>query len=183
MLTFIDDFSRKVWVYFLKHKSDVFSSFKYWKTMIENQTGKKIKWLRTDNGLEFCSNEFNNYCKEEGIARHRTVTYTPQQNGVAERMNKTLLERVRCMLSDSGLPKSFWAEAAQTACFLVNRSPSSAIDFKTPEDVWTGKSPDYSYLKPFGCPVFIHVRDGKLDPRSKKGILLGYGQGVKGYRI
>ena len=87
------------------------------------------------------------------------------------------------MLSDSGLPKSFWAEAAQTACFLVNRSPSSAIDFKTPEDVWTGKSPDYSYLKPFGCPVFIHVRDGKLDPRSKKGILLGYGQGVKGYRI
>ena len=93
MLTFIDDYSRKVWVYFLKQKSDVFITFKQWKALIENQTGKKIKRLRTDNGMEFCGNEFDQFCMNEGIVRHRTVRYTPQQNGVAERMNQTLLER------------------------------------------------------------------------------------------
>ena len=92
LLTFIDDFSRKVWVYFLKQKSDVFVNFKQWKALIENQTGKKIKRLRTDNGMEFCGGEFDEFCKNEGIARHRTVRHTPQQNEVAERMNKTLLE-------------------------------------------------------------------------------------------
>ncbi|KAG9441834.1 hypothetical protein H6P81_017688 [Aristolochia fimbriata] len=98
LLTFIDDFSRKVWVYFLKAKSDVFTIFKQWKCMIEKQTGKQIKRLRTDNGLEFCSGKFNKFCENEGIVRHRTVRHTPQQNGVAERMNITLLERARCML-------------------------------------------------------------------------------------
>ncbi|KAG8481664.1 hypothetical protein CXB51_026499 [Gossypium anomalum] len=98
MLTFIDDFSRKVWAFFLKQKSDVFSAFKSWKIMIEKQTGKQIKYLRTDNGLEFCSDEFNRLCKSEGIVRHLTVRHTPQQNGVAERMNRTIMEKVRCML-------------------------------------------------------------------------------------
>ena len=107
LLTFIDDYSRKVWVYFLKRKSDVFVTFKQWKALIEKQTGKKIKRLRTDNGLEFCSGEFNEFCKNEGIARHCTVRHTPQQNGVAERMNRTLLERARCMLSHAGLSKDF----------------------------------------------------------------------------
>ncbi|KAG8498902.1 hypothetical protein CXB51_005261 [Gossypium anomalum] len=128
MLTFIDDFSRKVWAFFLKQKSDVFSAFKSWKIMIEKQTGKQIKYLRTDNGLEFCSDEFNRLCKSEGIVRHLTVRHTPQQNGVAERMNRTIMEKVRCMLSNANLPKSFWAEAASTACFLINRSPSVAIE-------------------------------------------------------
>ncbi|KAG8483133.1 hypothetical protein CXB51_022087 [Gossypium anomalum] len=131
MLTFIDDFSRKVWAFFLKQKSDVFSAFKSWKIMIEKQTGKQIKYLRTDNGLEFCSDEFNRLCKSEGIVRHLTVRHTPQQNGVAERMNRTIMEKVQCMLSNANLPKSFWAEAAaSTACFLINRSPSVAIEKK-----------------------------------------------------
>ncbi|KAG8473502.1 hypothetical protein CXB51_035665 [Gossypium anomalum] len=93
MLTFIDDFSRKVWAFFLKQKSDVFSAFKSWKIMIEKQTGKQIKYLRTDNGLEFCSDEFNRLCKSERIIRHLTVRHTPQQNGVAERMNRTIMEK------------------------------------------------------------------------------------------
>ena len=118
MLTIIDDFSRKLWVYFLKNKSEAFSKFKEWKILIENQTGRKVKRLRTDNGLEFCSNEFNDFCKKEGIARHLTIPGTPQQNGVAERMNKMILERVRRMLSHYGLGKGFWAEAAMTACYL-----------------------------------------------------------------
>ena len=95
--------------------------------MIEKQARKKVKCLFTDNGLEFCSDEFNALCKVEGIVRHHIVRYTPQQNGVAERMNKTLMERVRCMLSNAGLPKSFWAEAAALACFLINRSLSTTI--------------------------------------------------------
>ncbi|KAG8480907.1 hypothetical protein CXB51_025473 [Gossypium anomalum] len=153
MLTFIDDFSRKVWAFFLKQKSDVFSAFKSWKIMIEKQTGKQIKYLRTDNGLEFCSDEFNRLCKSEGIVRHLTVRHTPQQNGVAERMNRTIMEKVRCMLSNANLPKSFWAEAASTACFLINRSPSVAIEKKTPQEVWSGNPANYSDLKIFGCPA------------------------------
>jgi transposase InsO family protein len=89
----------------LKKKNDVFVTFKQWKTLIENQTGKKIKRLRTDNGMEFCVGEFNKFYKDEGIARHRTVSHTPQQNGVVEQMNRTLLERARCLLSNIGLSR------------------------------------------------------------------------------
>jgi hypothetical protein len=145
MITFIDDFSRKVWVYFLKHK-----------TLVENQTGKKIKKLRTDNGLKFCTGEFDSFCVDHGIARHRTVPGTPQQNGIAERMNHTILERARCMLSNAGLwdKHNLWAETTAIACHLINRSPNSAIDFKILEEVWSDKPVDYSNLRIFGCPAY-----------------------------
>ncbi|KAG8481529.1 hypothetical protein CXB51_026324 [Gossypium anomalum] len=156
MLTFIDDFPEKR----------------------ENR-----KYLRTDNGLEFCSDEFNRLCKSEGIVRHLTVRHTPQQNGVAERMNRTIMEKVRCMLSNANLPKSFWAEAASTACFLINRSPSVAIEKKTPQEVWSGNPANYSDLKIFGCPAYAHVNNGKLEPRSIKCVILGYKAGVKGYKL
>ena len=94
-------------MFIIKHKSEAFKIFKQWKTVVENQTGKKIKRLRTDNGLEFCSSKFNEFCKNEGISRHHIVRNTPQQHGVAERMNQTLLERVRCMLSNAGLTRRF----------------------------------------------------------------------------
>jgi len=183
MITIIDDFSRKLWVYFLKHKNEAFFTFKEWKLLIENQTGKKIKRLRTNNGLEFCSNEFNDFCKKEGISRHLTIPGTPQQNGVAERMNITILERVRCMFSHSGLSKSFWVEVASTACYLINRSPNKSIDCNIPEEVWSGNPVDYSNLKIFGCLAYSHVNEGKLEPRAKKCIFLGYGSGVKGYHL
>ncbi|WOH08153.1 hypothetical protein DCAR_0727590 [Daucus carota subsp. sativus] len=96
-----------VLMFIIKHKSEAFKIFKQWKTVVENQTGKKIKRLRTDNGLEFCSSKFNEFCKNEGISRHHIVRNTPQQHGVAERMNQTLLERVRCMLSNAGLTRRF----------------------------------------------------------------------------
>ena len=99
LLTIIDDYSRKVWVFFLKSKDEVFREFKDWKTMIEKQTGKQVKKLRTDNGLEFVKDEFTSFCKRLGIVRHRTYAERPQQIGVAERMNRTLLEKARCMLS------------------------------------------------------------------------------------
>ena len=101
-VSFIDDFSRNTWIYFLKKKSEVFDRFKEFKALVENQTEKKIKVLRTDNGGEFCSKEFEEFCKKCGIARQKTTPYTPQQNGVAERMNKTLMERERSMLMVPG---------------------------------------------------------------------------------
>ena len=97
------------------------------------------------NGVLF--HEFDQFCKNEEIVRHCTVRYTPQQNGVVERMNMTLLERARCMLSNVGLSKCFWAEAVNTACYLVNRSPSTAIDFKTPEEVWSSTPANYSHYE------------------------------------
>ena len=102
-VSFIDEFSRNTWIYFLKKKSEVFDRFKEFKALVENQTEKKIKVLMTDNGGEFCSKEFEEFCKKCGIARQKTTPYTPQQNGVAERMNKTLMERARSMLSGAGL--------------------------------------------------------------------------------
>ena len=107
MVTIINDFSCKVCVFFLKQKSDVFSTFNFWKKMIEKQTGRQVKCLRTDNGLEFCYDEFNTLCKKEGIVRHRIVYHTPQHNGIVERMKRTLMEKVRCMLSNAHLSKSF----------------------------------------------------------------------------
>ncbi|KAH9654969.1 hypothetical protein KPL70_022170 [Citrus sinensis] len=174
---------RKVWVYILKHKSEALLKFKEWLTLIENQTDRKIKRLRTDNGLEYCSKDFDEFCREKGIARHRTVRHTPQQNGLAERMNKTLVEKVRCMLFSANLSKHFWAEAVTTAAYLINRSPSSALNFRTPQEVWSGKPPDLSNLRIFGSPAYAHINQGKLEPRAIKGIFIGYPEGVKGYRI
>jgi transposase InsO family protein len=183
MLTIIDDYSRKVWPYFLKHKSKAFLAFKEWKIIVEKQTEKKVKKLRTDNGMEFCLEEFNSYCKSEGIVRHYTVPYTPQQNGVAERMNRTIISKARCMLSDAGLHRHFWIEAASTACYLINRSPSIAINKKTPIEVWSGSPANYLELRVFGCTAYAHVDNGKLEPRAVKCIFLGYKSGVKGYKL
>ncbi|KAG7597916.1 Reverse transcriptase RNA-dependent DNA polymerase [Arabidopsis suecica] len=182
-ISFIDDYTRKVWLYFLKTKDEAFDKFVEWANLVENQTDKRIKTLRTDNGLEFCNRLFDEFCASKGIQRHRTCAYTPQQNGVAERMNRTVMEKVRSMLSDSGLPKKFWAEATHTASILINKTPSAALNFEIPDKKWSGKAPIYSYLRRFGCIAFVHTDDGKLSPRAKKGILIGYPIGVKGYKI
>eukprot|EP00253_Pinus_taeda_P034553 PITA_34553 len=184
-ISFINDFSRNTWIYFLKKKSEVFDKFKEFKALVENQTEKKIKVLRTDNGGEFCSKEFEEFCKC-GIARQKTTPYTPQQNGVTERMNKTLVERARSMLSGAELGQEFWAEAVDTACYLVNRSPSSALEDKTPQEVWTGKKPSLSHLRVFGCDAYVHVpkeNRTKLDSKSEKCIFIGYKDGLKGYKL
>ncbi|PKA55182.1 Retrovirus-related Pol polyprotein from transposon TNT 1-94 [Apostasia shenzhenica] len=185
-VTFIDDYLRKVWVYFLQHKSEVFEKFKYWKANIEKTTGKYIKVLRTDNGGEYTSKEFQDFCLKEGITRHFTIPNTPQQNGVAERMNRTLLERERCMRLFAGLSKSFWAESVNTTYYLVNRSPSLALELKSPEEVWLGKPVDYSNLHIFSCPVYILLQDTertKLDSKSKRCIFMGYASDVKWYKV
>ena len=111
-----------------------------WKKNLERSTGREIKVLRSDNGGEYKSDPFLQLCLYEGIERHFTVRKTPQQNGVAERMNRTLLEKVCCMLFNVGLLKNFWAEALAYACYLVNRLPSSSIGGKTPLEVWSEKT-------------------------------------------
>jgi transposase InsO family protein len=156
-VSFIDDFSRNTWIYFLRKKSEVFDKFKEFKALVENQTKNKIKVLRTDNGGEFCGNEFEELCKKCGIARQKTTPYTPQHNGVAERMNKALMENERSMLSGAELGQEFWAEAVGTTCYLVNRSPSSNLDDKTLHEVWSRKKPSLQHLRVFGCDAYVHV--------------------------
>lgn len=182
-LSIIDDKTRKVWLYFLKSKDETFDKFCEWKNLVENQVEKKVKCLRTDNGLEFCNTKFDDYCKVNGIERNRTCVYTPQLNGVAERMNRTIMEKVRCMLDESGLEERFWAEAAATASYLINRSPSSAIDHNIPEELWLNRKPGFKHLRRFGSVAFIHHDQGKLKPRALKGIFIGYPVGTNGYKI
>ncbi|KAG8480597.1 hypothetical protein CXB51_024789 [Gossypium anomalum] len=139
----------------------------------------------SENGIVELSKRglLDGLCKSEGIVRHLTVRHTPQQNNIIERMNRTIIENVRCMLSNANLPKLFWAETASTACFLINRSPSVSIEKKTPQEVWSGNSANYSDLKIFGCPAYAHIDNGKLESRSIKCVFLGYKAGVKGYKL
>lgn len=167
----------------METKDEAFDKFKEWKIEVEAQTGKKLKCLRTDNGLEYCNNRFDCYCVSTGVKRHRTCAYTPQQNGVSERMNRTIMERVRCMLSESGMEERFWAEAASTAVYLINRSPSSATEYKLPEELWSGVRPGVKHLRRFGSAAYVHSRKAKTSPRAVKGYFVGYPKGVKGFRV
>lgn len=142
-----------------------------------------MKKLIIDNGLEFCNQRFDNYCVDEGILRHITVRLTPQQNSLAEMMNKTLMERVRCKLVQTKLLKALWAEILLTTYYLVNLSLSSAIDFKRPHEKWTGQPTNYGNLKAFGCSAYAHISQGKLAPRALKSIFIRYLERVKGYKI
>ena len=148
-LTFIDDKTHYVWFYILKHKDEVFPRFLEWKALVERSMNQKLKVLRTDNGGEYVSAEFQNYLKKEGVCHELTVPKTPEQNGVAERMNRTLVESVRAMLADARLPHRFWAEALSTAVYLRNRSPTKAVKGMTPFEAWTGEKPNAEHLRVF----------------------------------
>jgi transposase InsO family protein len=183
---FIDDLSRKVWVYFMWHKSETFSKFKLCKAEVENQTGKMVKCLRTYNGTEYANDKFRNFCEQHGIKRHFIVRKTPQQNGVVERMNRSIAKRVRCLRLNPRLAKIFWVEEVSIACYLINRSPREALNMKVVEEVWTGNKVDYSSLRVFGCPTYVHLpseEQSKLDSKSRQYVFLGYGKWVKGYKF
>jgi hypothetical protein len=185
-VSFIDDYSRKTWIYFLKSKDEVFGKFKEFKTLIENLSERKSKILRSDNGGEYTSKEFVNFCKDVGIKRELTTPYNPQQNGVAKRKNRTIIEVVKTMIHDQDLPMNLWAEAARTTVYVQNRLFHSALGFKTPEEMFSRKRPKVSHLKIFGYPVFVHIpkeKRTKLDPSGKKGIFVGYCEVSKAFRI
>ena len=145
-----------------------------------------MKFFRTDNGGEYISPKFRYYCSKHGIRHEKTVPGTPQHNGVAERMNHTIMEKVICMLRTAKLPKSFWGAAVLTACYLINRSPSASLEFDVPEKVWTGKEISYNHLKVFRCKAFIHVpkeQRSKLDDKALPYIFIGYGNEEFDYKF
>lgn len=185
-ITFIDDKSRLIQVYTMVQKSEAFTCFKKYKAQMERQTGKKLKALRTDNGLEYCSNEFTHYCETEGINLERTNIYSPPMNGVAERVNRTLLNTVRTIMEDTKLPTYLWGELILTAAHIKNRSRHSLLD-KLPIEYWMGRRPSANYLKRIGCLAFAHVppqhRRNKFQKRAKLGVLVGYAMKTRGYRI
>ena len=185
-ITFIDDFSRMTWVYFLRQKSEVFTVFKKFQMMVERQSGQLIKVLRSDRGGEYNSKEFEKFCEDIGLQRQLTVAYTPQQNGVAERKNRTIVEMAKSMLHEKGMTHEFWGEAVYTAVYLMNRCPTKAVEDKTPFEAWSGRKPSVNHLKVFGSICYAYVPKEtrqKLDDSSEKCIFVGYSSHTKGYRL
>jgi transposase InsO family protein len=183
---FIDDFTRMCWIFFLKFKHEVAGVFVKFKNMVETQSGCKIQFVRSDNGKEYTSAQFNLFCEEAGIVHQLTTPYNPEQNGVSERRNRSIMEMVRCMLHGKDLPKQFWAEAANTAVFLQNRLPTKALKDKTPFEAWYGYKPSLTFLKVFGCVCFAHVpqvKRDKLDKKAIPGIFVGYSSVSKAYKV
>lgn len=185
-VTFIDDFSGWCEVRFISHKNQVMNEFESYRTLVSTQHGVAVKCLQSDNGREYVNQAFDQLLSEHGILRRLTAPYNPEQNGVAERRNRTLMDMARCLLIQSGLPQTFWAEAVNAANYIRNRSPTSKLDGKTPHEAWFGEPPDVSTFRRFGCEVFVMDRSpgkGKLEARSRKGILVGYSSESKAYRI
>ncbi|MCO5614429.1 hypothetical protein L7F22_068711 [Adiantum nelumboides] len=150
-VTFIDDFLRFCWVYPLKAKSDVFAIFQHYVSIIENETGCKVQTLRTDRGGEYMLGAFKDFLGKKGIKHQCTMPYTPQQNGVAERKNGSLMEMARCMLKAKSLPHKLWMEAVACAAHVLNRCPTRALKTITPYESWYDRKPSVSYLRVFGC--------------------------------
>ena len=185
-MTFTYDFSRKTWIYILKDKSRAFEIFKVFKILVEKESECLIKCLRSDRGGEYTSTEFNEFCNTNGIKRQLTTTYTPQQNGVSERKNRTLMSMVRSMLAARQVPKVFWPEAAVWATHVLNRSPTLSVKDMTPEEAWSGVKPSVQHFRVFGCISYVHVPDSqrkKLDDKSFKCILVGLSEESKGYKL
>nr|KYP31898.1 Retrovirus-related Pol polyprotein from transposon TNT 1-94 [Cajanus cajan] len=185
-VSFIDNFSRKTCVYFLKEKAEVFEIFKKFRALVEKETGKVIKAFQFDRGGEFTSAMFARYYEEHGVRQFLTAPYSPQQNGVTERKNRTILDMVRSMFKSKSLPKKFWAEAVQCAVYVQNRCPHAKLGEKTPQEVWNGKKPSVSHLKVFGSVAYGQVPNQqrtKLEDQSKKYIFIGYDEKAKAYKL
>src|SRR5579871_3891619 len=184
-VTFIDDATRMTYLCTLKTKTskEVREAFVEFKNVFE-QDRRRIRSLRTDGGGEY-EKEIRRLMREHGIKHEVTPPYTPEQNGVAERANRTICERVRAILIETGLPKHLWGELVHTVAYLKNRSPTRVLDGKTPYEALYGKKPDVSHLVAIGTKAFVHItkkKTKKMDPRSKEGIMVGYG-GEHIYRV
>ncbi|CAI7870734.1 unnamed protein product [Closterium sp. NIES-54] len=186
-ITFTDLGTRHTWVTEIKEKSEALSSFIDWLAEAERQSGKELKVLRTDNGGEFLNTDFNSYLRTKGIRRQLTIPYTPQHNSVAERVNRSLLESVRSMLSDSGLPLSYWGDALGMACWLKNRLPTTGLAADiTPHEAFYHRKPSLEFLRVWGCMTQYRELAGpdhKLLPRTKWGVHLGICPVSKGWVI
>ncbi|GBN98043.1 Retrovirus-related Pol polyprotein from transposon TNT 1-94 [Araneus ventricosus] len=185
-LSIIDDFSRKIDVFTLKSKSEVFSIFKEYLSRVQRELGRKLKSVRTDNGLEFCHKDFETFLRDLGIKIERTSFYTPELNGIAERFNRSSMEAVRTMLQDSGLQPRFWAEALHAYVHTKNRCSHKLTEGKTPMEIWSGHKPSIRHCRAFGSLAYVYVptvNRNKLQPKAKIGILVGYAVNRRGYRV
>ncbi|GJX13884.1 putative ribonuclease H-like domain-containing protein [Tanacetum coccineum] len=185
-LVITDDFSRFSWVFFLRTKDETSRILKDFVRQIENQLNKKVKTIRCDNGIEIKNKDVFEFYGSKGIKREYSNARTPQQNGVAERKNRTLIEAARTMLADSFLPNTFWAEAVSTACYVLNMVLVTKPHNKTPYELLTGKIPIISYIRPFGCHVTILNTIDHLDKfagKSDEGFLVGYSLQSKAFRV
>lgn len=185
LATFLDDYSGLSAVKFLSSKADVAATVQEVLSYLESQSGTKVMTVRTDRGSEYLNHALTTYFKSKGIRHETTAPYTPQQNGAAERLNRTLFDRTRAMLEDAHLPKDLWAEAASTANYIRNRSPTSSRP-KTPWELFYGKKPDVAHMRTFGSVAYARVPDKlrkKLDPKSLKGVFVGYEPTSKAYRV
>ncbi|KAL4364246.1 hypothetical protein GQ457_04G019210 [Hibiscus cannabinus] len=170
-ITFTDDFSRYGNIYLMRHKSEALEKFKEFKNEVQNQHGKSIKALRSDRGGEYLSQDFDELLKECGIVSQLTPPGTPQWNGVSERSNRALLDMVRSMMSHTDLPTSFWGYVLETTTFTLNRVPSKSVQ-KTPHEMWTGRRPNMSFMKIWGCKAYVkHHMSTKLEPKSENEFL------------
>lgn len=184
-MTMIDDCSRYTEVYFLKFKSEAMSKIKEYVKYVENKFEKKRNTIRSDNGREYITKELKEWLIEQEIKVQYTAPYSPFQNGVAERKNRTPIEAARCMLMDAGMEKKYWAEAVDTACYLQNMLPSKAVG-RTPFELWSGRKANVEHLHIFGCKGYAHIpkeKRRKLDDKAKPLTFVGYSTESKAYRM
>nr|GEV73917.1 retrovirus-related Pol polyprotein from transposon TNT 1-94 [Tanacetum cinerariifolium] len=185
-LVITDDYSRFTWVFFLATKDETTPILKTFITDLENQLSLKVKVIRSDNGTEFKNSDLNQFCGLKGIKREFSVPRTPQQNGIAERKNRTLIEAARTMLADLLLPILFWAEAVNTACYVQNRVLVTKPHNKTPYELLHGRTPSIGFMRPFGYHVTIlNTLDplAKLQRKVDEGFLVGYSVCSKAFRV
>uniref|UniRef100_A0A2N9HIL7 Integrase catalytic domain-containing protein n=1 Tax=Fagus sylvatica TaxID=28930 RepID=A0A2N9HIL7_FAGSY len=183
-LVLVDDFTKFTWTFFLKHKSDTFQIFTQFQAMVNTQFSLPIKVLRTDCGGEFTSNAFNQFCANKGIIHQLSCPHTPQQNGVAERKHKHLIQCALAILSESKLPMSYWSHAVSTATHLINRLPTPNLSYNNPWEMLFQKPPDLTYLRSFGCqcfPLLTPYTAHKLHPKTTPCVFIGYPPHTKGY--
>nr|KAJ0227041.1 hypothetical protein LSAT_V11C100046250 [Lactuca sativa] len=182
----VDEFTRFTWVVFLKKKSHATQEIISLIRRNETLTGLKVKQLRSDHGTEFRNSTLEEFCDHKGIGQNFSAPRTPQQNGVVERRNRTLIEAGRTLMIHAGLPMSFWAEAVNTACFTQNRSLIHRMHKKTPYEMLKGRKPDVSFFHVFGCICYIlNQRDprSKFEPKANKGIFVGYSSISNAFRV
>ena len=181
-----DDFSRKSWVVLLAQKSDVEMRLKQWLVQTERECGHSVGRLRTDNGGEFTKQSLKDWLAQRGVTQEFSPPRSPQSNGVAERMNRTLQDKARSMMAQSGLRGGSWGEVFLAASYLRNRGPVSNQKL-TPQELWTGRKPSVAHFRSFGCKVYVPVvkgmRGGKLGEVRKEGVLIGYADNSPAYRV
>ncbi|MBW0479363.1 hypothetical protein O181_019078 [Austropuccinia psidii MF-1] len=184
-LKILNGFSHFAWVFFLTNKSEVKSILKKHITKIERQSNSKVTNIISDNGTEFVNNELKSFYEEKGISHLTTAPYTPEQNPFSERGNLTTVNKARCLLKDSGLDPTYWAEATNTAIYLENLTPSKSINHDTPFKKWYNRSASLKHLRPFGCSAVFLIQNqtGKFSETGGEGIFLGYGETHRTYRI